>query len=183
MIQNLALSGIGPLIGGAVGYGTGKVAGAEAGAIAGVVSGIISRKATVGGAFRAVGMIGRGLWTVSKIRPPAPGPFAVGYVAGAIVGTGVSYALFGEEGAQDAIDLYTGQVPVFSISEGSLLETISDIPGYIQARNESNRAVPGNAAGIPGGTELDPTTGQPRQVSATVQRYIDMYESGQYIGY
>jgi len=35
-----------------------------------------------------------------------------GYVLGATVGTGVAYAFWGEEGARDAMDLYTGKVSV-----------------------------------------------------------------------
>jgi len=37
---------------------------------------------------------------------------AAGYVVGAAVGTGVSYAFWGEKGARDAMDFYTGQVSV-----------------------------------------------------------------------
>lgn len=33
-----------------------------------------------------------------------------GYAIGATVGTGVSYALYGESGARDALDLYSGRV-------------------------------------------------------------------------
>ena len=35
---------------------------------------------------------------------------AGGYVLGATVGTGVAYAFWGEKGARDALDLYTGKV-------------------------------------------------------------------------
>lgn len=38
------------------------------------------------------------------------GGVATGYLVGSVAGTGISYALFGEEGAHDAIELYTGQV-------------------------------------------------------------------------
>jgi hypothetical protein len=34
----------------------------------------------------------------------------VGYAAGAVVGTGISHALFGEAGARDALEFYSGQV-------------------------------------------------------------------------
>ncbi len=52
----------------------------------------------------------RGSVTVGRVA--AAGAFAavVGYAAGAIVGTAVSGLLFGEEGAGDAIALYSGQV-------------------------------------------------------------------------
>jgi len=35
---------------------------------------------------------------------------AAGYAIGATVGTGIAYAVWGEEGKQDAVELYTGQV-------------------------------------------------------------------------
>jgi len=35
---------------------------------------------------------------------------AAGYAIGATVGTGIAYAVWGEEGKEDAINLYTGQV-------------------------------------------------------------------------
>lgn len=44
---------------------------------------------------------------------------AVGYGIGAVVGTGVAYAMYGEEGAENAIDLYTGQV-----SAGEYFDTV-----------------------------------------------------------
>ena len=40
----------------------------------------------------------------------AVGSVAAGYVLGAVVGTGISYAIWGDDGASDAIDLYTGRV-------------------------------------------------------------------------
>ena len=35
---------------------------------------------------------------------------AAGYAIGAVVGTGISHALFGEAGARDALEFYSGQV-------------------------------------------------------------------------
>lgn len=45
---------------------------------------------------------------------------AAGYAIGATVGTGISYALFGEEGAKTAVDLYTG-----GVSPGQYISTVS----------------------------------------------------------
>lgn len=40
----------------------------------------------------------------------ASGSVAAGYLIGASVGTAISYAIWGREGAEDAINLYTGGV-------------------------------------------------------------------------
>ena len=76
------------------------------------------------------------------------------YVGGALVGTGVSYLLFGSEGAKDAAKLYTGQVKVFSVAPDSYLGTIGQAPGRIAASIAANRAVANNAAGLPSGTNI-----------------------------
>ena len=80
--------------------------------------------------------------------------FVGAYVAGAVVGTSVSYALFGKEGAEDAFELYTGQVKVFSVAPDSYLGTIAQAPGRVRASIEANRAVEGNAAGLPTGQNI-----------------------------
>ena len=72
--------------------------------------------------------------------------FAGAVVGGAIVGTGVSYALFGKEGAKDAVKLYTGQV-----SAQEYVGTIAQAPSNIAESIAMNRAVEGNAAGLPVG--------------------------------
>jgi hypothetical protein len=77
--------------------------------------------------------------------------FAGAVVGGAVVGTGVSYALFGKEGAKDAVKLYTGQVPILSLAPDSYLGTIAQAPARIAATTQWNRAVEGNAAGLPTG--------------------------------
>jgi hypothetical protein len=38
------------------------------------------------------------------------GGVAAGYAIGAVTGTGISYALFGQSGMEDALDFYSGQV-------------------------------------------------------------------------
>lgn len=102
--------------------------------------------------WRAVGgatlSAGRGIWAVSTIRPPAPGPTAVGYLLGAVVGTGVSYALFGEAGAKAAVDFYTDP---FDLDKA---KTIAAIPSNLAAITQGNRAVENNAAGLPTGTNV-----------------------------
>ena len=66
---------------------------------------------------------------------------------GILGGIGVSTLLFGEEGKEDAIDFYTGKV-----STGKYVETVVKGIGSIPERTRMNRAVPGNALGLPTGT-------------------------------
>jgi len=74
--------------------------------------------------------------------------FAGAVVAGALVGTGVSYALFGKEGAKAAVDFYTDP---FDLDKA---KTIAAIPSNLAAITQGNRAVANNAAGIPAGTNV-----------------------------
>lgn len=74
--------------------------------------------------------------------------FAGAVVGGALVGTGVSYLLFGEEGAKDALDFYTNP---FDLDKA---KTIAAIPSNLAAITQSNRAVENNAGGIPTGTNV-----------------------------
>lgn len=74
--------------------------------------------------------------------------FAGAVVGGAIVGTAVSYALFGKEGAKDAVDFYTNP---FDLEKA---KTILSIPSNLAAITRGNRAVPNNAAGLPTGTNV-----------------------------
>ena len=80
--------------------------------------------------------------------------FAGAVVGGALVGTAVSYALFGKKGAEDAIKLYTGQVPILSVAPDSYLGTIAQAPGRVAASIAANRAVANNAAGLPTGQSI-----------------------------
>ena len=91
---------------------------------------------------------GSALWTASMTP--------IGYVAGAVVGgavvgTGVSYALFGEEGAKAAVDFYTDP---FDLEKA---KTIASIPSNLSAIVQGNRAVENNAAGLPTGTQIGST--------------------------
>jgi hypothetical protein len=75
-----------------------------------------------------------------------PSGYLVGAVlGGALVGTAVSYALFGEKGAKDAVDFYTNP---FDFEKG---KTIVSIPSNLAAITQSNRALENNAAGLPTG--------------------------------
>ena len=74
--------------------------------------------------------------------------FAAAVVGGALVGTGVSYLLFGKEGAKAAVDFYTDP---FDVEKG---KTILKAPGRVAARIQANRAVANNAAGLPTGQSI-----------------------------
>jgi hypothetical protein len=124
----------------------------------------------------ALGYSGTGVWTVSKVRAGAIGSLwaatvAVGnitasnllgaYVAGAAVGTGVSYALFGKEGAKDALDFYApGGADVTD-----LVTDLYKAPGRIAAITEGNRAVANNAAGMITGQSIHTPEGWYSQTS------------------
>ena len=51
----------------------------------------------------------------------------LGYAIGSVVGTGIAYAAFGEEGAKDALDFYTNPfgVDYFGTVGGALKQTFS----------------------------------------------------------
>lgn len=85
--------------------------------------------------------------------------FGGAVLGGALVGTGVSYLMFGEQGAKAAVDFYTDP---FDKEKG---KKILDIPKNVAARSSYNRAVEGNAMGIETGTPIDPSTGAPRRHS------------------
>ena len=56
------------------------------------------------GGLWAAGILGRGVATVTT----AAAPVAAGAAIGAVVGTGISYAIWGEEGAETALGFYSG---------------------------------------------------------------------------
>lgn len=130
------------------------------------------------------------------------GALVVGYALGAGVGTGLVYAAekagWVEEGSAENLgDMYLSLATPFGTkSSGEAAKEfigwgervgISDIPRLLNEKaleeRRAQQAVAGNAAGIPEGTVIDPSTGLPRAASPRVQAYIDMYTSGQYIGY
>jgi hypothetical protein len=142
-----------------VGVGVGVIAGGrtptEAVALTGLTAGItfaISRGGLTAtwAAIQAVG--GMSLFG-----------FGGAVLGGAIVGTSLSYLLFGKEGAKAAARLYTGQVKVFSVAPDSYLGTIAQAPGRVAASIAANRAVANNAAGLPTGTNLSTLEWQQRQ--------------------
>lgn len=96
-------------------------------------------------AWRGIILTGSGLGRLAMV----PSGYLVGAViAGAIVGTGVSYALFGKEGAKAAADFYTDP---FDYEKG---KTIAAIPSNLAAITQRNRAVANNAAGVATGTNV-----------------------------
>lgn len=77
---------------------------------AGVRRGSIAGRHVVRGAARSAwaGVSARASFTAGTLALYTSA-VAVGYAIGAVVGTGVSQALFGDRGARHAIDFYTGQ--------------------------------------------------------------------------
>lgn len=96
-------------------------------------------------AWRGSGLLVGGLGRLAMVPS---GYLAGAVVAGAVVGTGVSYALFGEEGAKAAVDFYTDP---FDLEKA---QTILAIPSNLAAITQGNRAVENNAAGLPAGTNI-----------------------------
>jgi hypothetical protein len=191
-MMNIGLIGVGPIIGGGVGYALTRN---EIAAAAGATAGIAARNITLGtvgkGIVRTGGFIAPRLWSASNfIRfgtattsiglGTVIASVAAGAAAGVIVGTGVSYAMFGKDGAEAAVEFYTE--PSQWVER---LATIGDIPELLREQNEAWQAVPGNAAGISAGTQIDPVTGLPeeRQMTGTVLRYYESYQAGQDIRY
>jgi len=102
------------------------------------------------GAIKRVALMGHRVLSMSMYHVGA------GLILGAAGGIAVSQLLFGDQGRKDAIDLYTGKV-----SARKYVETVVAAPKRILELTEANRAVPGNAAGIPAGTNVSAkTTGQ-----------------------
>jgi len=91
--------------------------------------------------------------------------FVAGVVGGALVGTAVSYVMFGKEGAKAAVDFYTDP---FDIEKA---KKVRDIPKNIQAQSAINRAVENNALNIRTGTPIDSSTGAPERHSASYLYY------------
>jgi len=95
--------------------------------------------------WRGLVLTGSNLYRLSMV----PSLYLAGaVVAGALVGTGVSYALFGKEGAKAAVDFYTDP---FDLDKA---KTIASIPSNLAAITQGNRAVANNAAGVPAGTNV-----------------------------
>ena len=99
-------------------------------------------------------------------------------VAGAIVGTGISYIFFGKEGAKAAVDFYTNP---FELKKW---ETIAKAPANLSAIMQADQAVENNAAGLPAGTRVGDSylaggRGNPAhsqyQESGAVTGYREMY--------
>ena len=96
-------------------------------------------------AWRGIILTGSGLGRLAMV----PSAYLVGaVVGGALVGTAVSYAMFGKEGAKAAVDFYTDP---FDLDKA---KTIASIPSNLAAITQGNRAVANNAAGLPTGTNV-----------------------------
>lgn len=108
------------------------------------------------------------LMTVGRAVHTAMQLSAYNLVGGVALGLGVgymtSYALFGKEGAQDFVDLYTGRVPIVSLASDSYLGVIAAGPMNAYTKTQGNRAVPGNAAGIPAGTNITTMNPTPQEI-------------------
>ena len=103
----------------------------------------ISWRTVVTVGWRGISVVGS---TAGRLAMVPSGYLAGAVVGGAIVGTGISYLLFGKEGAKAAVDFYTDP---FDIDKA---KTIAAIPSNLNAITERNRAVANNAAGLPMGT-------------------------------
>ena len=109
--------------------------------------------ATIGtaAAIRRIGImrVAQGsLAGLGRLAMVPSGYLAGAVVGGAIVGTGISYALFGKEGAKAAVDFYTNPL---DIEKG---KTLLAVPSNLAAITQGNRAVANNAAGLPTGTNV-----------------------------
>jgi hypothetical protein len=113
-------------------------------------------------AWRGAGLLVSG---VGRLALVPSGYLAGAVVGGAIVGTGVSYALFGEEGAKAAVDFYTDP---FDLEKG---KTIASIPSNLAAITQGNRAVANNAAGLPTGTQVETGDYTPMQTGSQGKWY------------
>ena len=109
--------------------------------------------ATIGtaAAIRRIGImrVAQGSLTMLGRLAMVPSGYLAGaIVGGAIVGTGISYALFGKEGAKAAVDFYTDP---FDLDKA---KTVASIPSNLSAITQGNRAVANNAAGLQAGTNI-----------------------------
>ena len=111
--------------------------------------------------WRTAGAVAwRGATLVGRLGMVPAWYLAGAVVGGAVVGTAVSYALFGKEGAEAAVDFYTDPFDLKKV------KTVASIPKNLKAQSAYNRAVENNAMGITAGTPINPSTGAPRRHSA-----------------
>ena len=172
---------VGPLDGGFIGYKVGKTTDSpSAGLLAGIGASYATSMVTIGGVLRAgwagSNFIRMGTATTSIGLGAAAAAAGYGYALGASIGTGVSLALFGKEGAEDAVRLYTSPV-TGEVTLGEWAETVASIPTLISERNAARKSVgtapAHNAAGLPEGTTewevlnpgspFNPFTGEPNR--------------------
>lgn len=108
-------------------------------------------------AIGRAGALGRLATAGNVVLNMTVGNVLAGVLLGVAGGIGTSQVLFGDEGRKDAVRFYTGKV-----SPALYAETLSKAPGRIKAITIANRAVENNAAGLPTGMPIDPSTNQPR---------------------
>lgn len=102
------------------------------------------------GAFQRVAMMGHRVMSLSAYHITA------GIALGVVGGIATSQVLFGDEGRKDAIDFYTG-----GVSATDYASALAKAPQRIAESIAANRAVAGNAAGLPTGMPID-ASGNPR---------------------
>ena len=129
--------GIGPLVGAPVGYAVGKKYGADKGLVAGVAASYATSMITLGGVIRA-GWAGSNFIRIGTATTNIGlGAFAVaagyGYALGATMGMGISFILFGKEGAEDAARLYASPF-TREVSVEDWADTVSTLPSLLDAR-------------------------------------------------
>lgn len=82
-----------------------------------------AKKAFAVGWLATKSMRGLTLWSFQVARVVTP--VTVGYLLGAAIGTGISYAVFGDDGAQTALGFYSGGM--LPGTEAPTLETYSNL--------------------------------------------------------
>ena len=145
-----------------IGFGVGTLFGRATGktwissaAYAGAVTWTTNQ--VYGLAIGRAGALGRLATAGQVVLTMTVGQLLAGVALGVAGGIGTSQLLFGDEGRKDAIDFYRGRV-----SLGEQIETYSKVPSRVKAIVAANRAVENNAAGLPTGMPIDPSTNQPR---------------------
>lgn len=173
--------GIGPLVGAPVGAAVGrKTDNIYYGVTAGVAASYLTNTITIGGVLQrtwaASNFIRFGSSTATVGLGQAAAAGAYGYALGSTVGTGLSWLLFGEEGRDAAIKLYTSPL-TGEVTLAEWAEAVTSIPSLVAENSAARRStgiVPAdNAAGLPGGTTewevqnpdspFNPFTGEPNR--------------------
>lgn len=164
--------GAGPIIGGGIGYSVGKAFDSPiAGTAAGIGAGYAARSMTLAnvarGAWTASNFVRFGTATASIGAGTAAATVGAGLAAGVIAGTAVvklaeETGLVQEGSTGDVLEFYSEPLK----APGRLKDAIVSIPKSLNEIDNAWTAVPGNAAGIPAGTRIDPNTDEPRETKS-----------------